>query len=227
MISVLFVDDEPNLRDGLKRMFQKRRAEWSMRFAASGAEALEMLVTAPADVVVSDMAMPGMSGAELLARIKRAHPETILIILSGQCDRGTALRTVDPAHLHLSKPCNPTELSTAIERTYRLRRMLAGFRARQGGQADRSITESPIYTELVRMLRDPDVEIEAIAALIERDDDLTKKLLKVINTTFDGASWSARSPLQTINLLGLDLVRGLILDITRSADSPSRPSPIA
>src|SRR5947207_10170490 len=73
MISVLFVDDEPNLRAGLKRMFQKRQGEWLMRFAASGAEALEMLVAAPADVVVSDMAMPEMSGAELLARIKRTY----------------------------------------------------------------------------------------------------------------------------------------------------------
>lgn len=213
MISVLFVDDEPNLRAALKRTFQSRRDGWSMRFAGSGAEALDMIRATPADVVVSDMAMPEMDGAELLARIKKIAPEAILIILSGQCDRGTALRTVDPAHLHLTKPCNTVELATAIERTYRLRCLLLGLRARLGGQAGRPSTESPIYPELVRMLRDPDVEAEAIAELIARDENLTKKLLKLINTAFDGASWSAKNPLQTINLLGLDLVRSLVLDI--------------
>jgi DNA-binding NarL/FixJ family response regulator len=216
MISVLFVDDEPSLTAIMQRSFQKRKGGWSMRFAGSGAEALEMLRQAPADVVVSDMEMPEMNGATLLARIKRAFPETILIILSGQCDRGTALRTVHPAHIHLSKPCNMMELATAIERTYRLRSLLADLRARQNGKRDRPATESPIYPELVRVLRDPDVDSEAVADLIARDEILTKKLLELINTAFEGARWSAKSPLQTINLLGLDLVRSLVLDLAHS-----------
>src|SRR5579872_4236633 len=142
MISVLFVDDEPNLIAGLKRAFQSRRNRWSMRFASSGAEALEMLHAHPADVVVSDMEMPRMKGSELLAKVKHAYPDTILIVLSGCCDRSTALRAVNPGHLHLSKPCNIIELETAIERTYRLRNFLIGSQGRHASQSNGSNTVS-------------------------------------------------------------------------------------
>jgi DNA-binding NtrC family response regulator len=215
MISVLFVDDEPNLLAGLKRSFQSRRGEWSMRFAGSGAEALKLLEATPADVVVSDMVMPGMSGAELLATVRKTYPKTILIILSGQCDRGTALRTVDPSHLHLAKPCNTIELATAIDRTYRLRSLI-GLVARRNSDNGGPLASSPVYAELARVLRDPNVEIETVADLIARDPTLTARLLKLINTAFSGASWSARSPLQIINLLGIDLVRAMVFDIARA-----------
>ncbi|MBI3517342.1 MAG: response regulator, partial [Proteobacteria bacterium] len=212
MISVLFVDDEANLRADLRRMFRSRRDRWSMRFASSGAGALDMLRTEPVDVVVSDMQMPGMSGAELLARVRRDYPETILIILSGQCDRRTALRTIDPVHLYLAKPCDPTELVNTIERAYRLRSMLA-----VPGLGDACTgSGSPVYPELAAMLRDPDVSIEAIASLIARDQGLTTKILQLVNAAYFGASWRVRTPLQAVKLLGLDLVRSLVLDIARS-----------
>jgi DNA-binding NtrC family response regulator len=216
MLSVLFVDDEPNFTAALKRTLQGRQDGWSMRFATSGTEALEMLKARPANAVVSDMEMPGMSGAELLERVKRDYPETILIVLSGQCDRPTALKTVDAAHIHLSKPCNTIELVNAITRACRLQNFLVGSHGRRSGQGNTSISASPIYSDLVRALRDPDVETETVAELIERDANLTTRLLKLINTAFDGACWSAKSPLQTINLLGLDLIRSLILDIPGS-----------
>ncbi len=221
MISVLFVDDEPNLTAALKRTFQNRQTRWSMRFANSGAEALAMLRAAPADVVVSDMAMPEMDGASLLTKVKEQFPETILIILSGQCDRGTALKTVDPSHLHLTKPCDTVELTAAIDRACRLRRLLTRVSARPAGRAVSSTAPSPGYQELARMLRDPDVEIEVVAAEIARDQTLTRKLMTLINAAFDDSSWCAKDPLQTINLLGLDLVRSLVLDITQYAHAPA------
>ena len=59
MKQLLFVDDEPNLLDGLKRSFRLMRHEWTMTFATSGAQALKILEQAPFDVIVSDMRMPG------------------------------------------------------------------------------------------------------------------------------------------------------------------------
>jgi CheY-like chemotaxis protein len=98
MISILFVDDEANMRANLQRMLRSRRDRWSMRFAGSGTEALTMLQAEAADVVVSDMEMPGMSGAELLARIRHDFPETILIILSGQCGSSILRMFTCPSH---------------------------------------------------------------------------------------------------------------------------------
>ena len=59
---ILFVDDETNILDGLRRMLRPLRQEWEMRFASSGEEALRLLEQEPCDVLVTDMRMPGMSG---------------------------------------------------------------------------------------------------------------------------------------------------------------------
>ena len=65
-IRVIFVDDEPRVLEGLKRMLRPKRNEWNMKFVGSAQAALESLKDEPCEVVVTDMRMPGMSGAELL-----------------------------------------------------------------------------------------------------------------------------------------------------------------
>ena len=61
--AILFVDDDPNILDGLRRMLRSMRKEWDMAFAQSGQEALDLMAEKPFDVIVSDMRMPGMDGA--------------------------------------------------------------------------------------------------------------------------------------------------------------------
>ena len=82
MQQVLFVDDEPRILEGLQRTFRRLRGDWDMRFAPSGKDALRMLEAKPANIVVSDMKMPGMDGADLLSEVKRLYPDTIRVILS-------------------------------------------------------------------------------------------------------------------------------------------------
>ena len=66
MKRILFVDDEAKVLEGLERMLRPRRREWEMVFATSGAEALRLLEASPFDVIVTDMRMPEMDGAQLL-----------------------------------------------------------------------------------------------------------------------------------------------------------------
>ena len=63
MRRVLFVDDEPRILEGLRRMLRSQRHDWEMAFAPGGEAALAMLETLPFDVIVSDMRMPGIDGA--------------------------------------------------------------------------------------------------------------------------------------------------------------------
>ena len=81
--TVLFVDDEKSVLDGLRRSLYGQRNEWNQVFATSGAEALEILARERVAVVVSDMRMPGMDGATLLDRVRTIQPEAVRIILSG------------------------------------------------------------------------------------------------------------------------------------------------
>ena len=96
---VLFVDDEPHLLAGLRRSLHTRGVGWQISFAASGAEALDLMTAEPCDAVISDMRMPGMDGAQLLDRIRRAHPGTARFVLSGEADRDAVLASASVAAL--------------------------------------------------------------------------------------------------------------------------------
>jgi YesN/AraC family two-component response regulator len=117
---VLFVDDEPMVLEGLQRMLRSMRTEWDMVFAQSGMKALELMSQAPFDVVVSDMRMPQMNGAELLAEVLKRHPQTVRLILSGHADKDLILKCVGSTHQYLAKPTRPEDLKAAIARAAEL-----------------------------------------------------------------------------------------------------------
>lgn len=106
--------------DGLRDLLHKDRKRWDMVFALGGEQALAEMQKAPFQVVVSDMRMPGMDGAEFLSRVKERYPEVSRIVLSGQADRAALFRAMPVAHQFLSKPCNAGVLRAAIDRSFRL-----------------------------------------------------------------------------------------------------------
>ncbi|HEY4481440.1 MAG TPA: response regulator, partial [Candidatus Brocadiaceae bacterium] len=87
MKSIIFVDDELKVLQGLQRMLRSMRHEWDMKFATSGQKALDMLSKSPFDVIVTDMRMTGMDGAQLLREVMKRYPGVVRIILSGQTDQ--------------------------------------------------------------------------------------------------------------------------------------------
>src|SRR6266849_9587494 len=107
---ILFVDDEPLVLDGLKRSFRPLSPEWAAEFVTSGSEALEAINREQFDAVVTDMRMPGMDGAQLLDEVRLCSPQTIRMVLSGQSDQETVLRSISPTHQYISKPCDTEEL---------------------------------------------------------------------------------------------------------------------
>src|SRR3954471_12966129 len=114
---ILFVDDEQNVLDGLRNLLRRQRQQWDMLFVTSGKAALEELARQPVDVIVSDMRMPGMDGAELLTRIRDLYPQTARIVLSGHAEREAIARVVSVAHQFLSKPCDADAVRKVVERT--------------------------------------------------------------------------------------------------------------
>ncbi len=115
MKRVLFVDDDATILAGLKLCFRRDRTRWEMIFASDSEEALALLAREPVDVVVSDMRMPGMDGAALLAEVKAMYPDTRRLILSGYSEPETTQRGLLVAHVWLPKPCDPARLRAAIE----------------------------------------------------------------------------------------------------------------
>src|ERR1035438_9263268 len=88
---ILFVDDEARILDGLRRSLRNMRGPWEMVFAEGAGAALQECASRPFDVGVADARMPGLEGAELLGQVRELYPDTVRIILSGQCSRNSVL----------------------------------------------------------------------------------------------------------------------------------------
>jgi CheY-like chemotaxis protein len=113
---ILFVDDDDAVLRGLRLVMRSRRDRWDMEFVASGAAALAALRDGrPCAVVVSDLRMPGMDGATLLAAVAGEFPAAARLVLSGYADPAQLERAREVAHALLAKPCPPDELQHAIE----------------------------------------------------------------------------------------------------------------
>ena len=91
---ILFVDDDPNVLVGLRNVLRSKRREWDMVFSIGPEEALAKLAEAPFDVVVSDMRMPRMDGATLLGKVKELQPQAVRMILSGQTELESVMKSV-------------------------------------------------------------------------------------------------------------------------------------
>lgn len=112
---MLVVDDHAIVREGLRRILEGGGRGWSVVEAGNGFEALEALRRAPVDVVVTDVSMPGMSGLELIRRVRSEHPRAKLLVLSMHAEEQYALRAFKAgANGYLTKDLAGTDLVEAV-----------------------------------------------------------------------------------------------------------------
>ena len=212
MKRILFVDDEPNILSGLRRMLFPMRKEWKMHFCQSAQEALDHMAEDPVDVIVTDMRMPGMDGATLLQRVSEEYPQTVRFVLSGQSDKETILRTVGPAHTFLSKPCSAETLKSCVDRAFALRDLL-GNRSLKSlvAQVDALPALPQTYARVKEELASEDASVKTVGKIVESDLGMTAKVLQLVNSAFFGMRQGVSDVTQAVSLLGLDTIRSLVL----------------
>src|SRR5579864_7000505 len=209
---LLFVDDESLVLQGLRRTLHCMREEWDMTFVDSAEKALEVLAGKPYDAIITDMKMPRMDGAELLEEVKQRYPTIVRIVLSGQANQETVLRSVGPAHQYLSKPCDPQELKLRLAQAFVMRDLLRNESVRAVVSGLKSIPSLPgMYHEILAELRSEDASLERIARIISRDAGMTAKVLQLANSAFMGVRYEVSNPTQAVTLIGTEMVRALVL----------------
>jgi len=212
MIRIVFVDDEPNVLQAIRRSMNSMKAEWSMEFAASGPAALQMLAKSPADVIVSDMRMPGMDGWQLLTEVKRLYPQTVCLILSGQADPNSIMRSIGVAHQYLAKPCESATLKAAIAQTQVLRNLLSSERLAALVGHVGTLPSAPVaFQEILSCLQQPTASVADAARIVSRDVAMTANIMKVVNSAFFGARQAITSADRAVAYLGLDTLGALIV----------------
>ncbi|MCP3428824.1 HD domain-containing phosphohydrolase [Opacimonas viscosa] len=113
--TVLFVDDETSILRSIKRIFH--RTNINMLFATSGQEALELFAENDIAMIVSDMKMPNMTGADLLAKVAELYPDTYRVILTGFADLDSIMKAVNQGGIHryIQKPWDNQNLLLTIK----------------------------------------------------------------------------------------------------------------
>lgn len=207
---VLFVDDEPRILDGLRRSLRGMRGEWEMSFVTSGAAALELIGEVPHDVVVSDMRMPGMNGAELLTHISRLHPEVARVVLSGHTEPESAIKVAVAGHRFLTKPA---DVEHVIEVIGELTTLAPGhgLRARRIAGAIRTLPTPVWHVDLfTEMLRGPDVELCGAVQAASHNVGLAAKLLQLSGSPFFSSRSRVGSIENVISAVGLPTIQALV-----------------
>lgn len=209
---ILFVDDELNILDGLRRMLRSMRKEFELCFAENAREALALMNENEFDVVVSDMRMPGMDGADLLVEIQEKHPHSVRIMLTGQADDASILRTVGVVHQFLAKPCEPEKLKNTLMRASALHRLMIDGKLKELISSIETLPSLPIiYAKLQKKIREPDASLDEVADIIGQDIAMTAKILQLVNSAFFGLYQKVESPVRAVKLLGLDTIKALVL----------------
>jgi response regulator RpfG family c-di-GMP phosphodiesterase len=113
--SLLLVDDEPNILNALRRLLHGRG--YRIHTAAGGGAGLELLAREPVDLVISDMRMPEMDGAEFLGRVRKDWPATVRVLLTGYADIASTVEAINRGEIfrYVSKPWDEAHLLSVIE----------------------------------------------------------------------------------------------------------------
>lgn len=211
-LRLIFVDDESGILATMRRIMFRKRTEWQVDFATSGAEGLELVCSTFPNVVVSDMRMPGMDGVEFLTHVARIQPGTIRIIMTGHSSQEAFLRSVGPVHLILYKP---VEAEQFMELMDRLRFLFSLPISEAGRNLLGSITALPPvpqnHSRLMNALGNPFCTFELLSEIIGSDPALAAKLLHLINSAHFGVARRVVKLDDAVRLLGIDIIRSLAL----------------
>lgn len=209
---ILFVDDEQSILDGLRRMLRRQIAQWDMEFVSSGGDAMKRLAEKAFDILVTDMKMPGMNGADLLDQVVERWPDMGRIVLSGHADESLAVRASQVAHQYLAKPTDPDTLKAAIARVKPELDLARHERIRAAVGSCQKLPGLPtLCAELGRVLESEQANARAVAEVISRDPGMSAKLLQLVNSSFFGIGRRVSSVEMAVTLLGTVRIHALVL----------------
>lgn len=223
-LRILLVDDDGSVLAGLRHILRRERHRWDIRATDGAVAALAALAREPADVVVTDMRMPGMDGIDLLGRIHAEWPGTVRVLLSGWADLASITRAGTVAHRYLLKPCDAETLRAELSGIQAILARMPDPRLRASLGALRSLPSSPeTHRSLERLPDGGDERTRAIAAAVESDVALAARILQFVSSPSFGSPRPITGLRTALGLLGPALVREIAAQLEPLASSSLLP----
>lgn len=227
-MKILFVDDESRVRRSVKRILKEKMGGEKLYVAGSGKEALELIGKMSVDVVMSDMHMPEMSGAELLSEVKKFYPEVIRIIMSDYSEHKNIMKKAPSAHKFISKPIDSKLLKKTLMEAYNLRQMLGKNSVVNMFSDTDGVPEPPnVYKKLSEKMSEDNFSLKDIGDIIEEDMEVATDLIKLAHSEFFDLPVRITRIEHAVNYLGIDIIKNLILfaSVFNSTDFSSEDIP--
>jgi HD-like signal output (HDOD) protein len=225
VIRILFADSDPDALAQLRQMLRGWRDRWSMAFVASSSDALDALTIEQYDVVVVDARMPGLDGHSLLAEVRERQPGAVRFVLAESALLSSVAGQLPVAHQFLSRPCDPSKLEAAIDRSLLLRdRLTSPELLELIVGLDALPTPSATVIALQAALAATPIDPDRISKLIRTDVAISAKVLQIANSALFGMPRTVTDPGEAVDYLGAQSVCDLVIsaEIFRSVGARSK-----
>jgi len=210
--NLLFVDYDKAVLNEIKGMLKKTGRDWDLSFATSGDEAILIADEKHINLLVTCVQMPGMSGYDLIDRMKQKFPEIICFILSDFGDQGTILKTIAPTVQILTKPCAPQLLISSLVNALESDAFLDKSKIVSViGNIETLPTLPELYMKIKIILESEHSSTEEVAHIISQDIVITAKILQLVNSAFFGLSHRIENIQRAVIYLGVETIKAVVL----------------
>jgi HD-like signal output (HDOD) protein/CheY-like chemotaxis protein len=212
MKRILFVDDDVNTLNGLRRGLYSMRDEWRLEFEENAEDALRLLANNAVDVIVTDVQMSEMDGFQLLGKARKTCPQAVRIVLSGQTQQDQLARSFQSMHLFLSKPCDMQILKRRIRQVLSYGDKIADRSVKSLVSQLGVLPSLPILAGSLRKeFQSPNPCLDEIAGIVAMDMGMSASVLHLANSGCFGPNLPMSSPELAVRWLGLETVRSFLI----------------
>jgi HD-like signal output (HDOD) protein/ActR/RegA family two-component response regulator len=196
----------------LKQALAELDLEWDVLGCADAASALALPADATADVFVCPLRLGTLQGAELLAKLRSAHPAAVRIVLLDKGQEAHAVQALDVAHRVLNTPLDAFEFIEAVDSVVDLRMLLDNTELKQTIGRIGSLPPPPrVYIELTQLLRDPEASTSEVAEVLSQDPAIAAKVLRLCNSAYFSGGRQITDMRTAVTRLGMQSLRTLVL----------------
>jgi HD-like signal output (HDOD) protein len=209
------ISADAQVLEGLRRSLRVFQNAWATHFVESATEALAALTLHPVEALICDSKISGLELEGFLDQVRERWPVVVRAVLCGaEVKPEQAQRLGRLAHQVLKKPLIPGQMFDLVERASLVLATVRSERVKLVLSKLGALPALPAtYGRLAELTANPDVSLDEVAAVVERDPAITANVLKIINSAYFGLPRRVSSVRETVKYLGIQPLKNIVLTV--------------